>query len=271
MATTVTFRTTQELEEAFKPFSVEEVSKRLCQTPFRVEFKCDASLPRRLTVPLRNMSVGGLLNTTVYKTETLTVFYPASPRVPHHLTIVLNRRDIKGIADVSEEENREIFATIKKIAEIYHTIAIKGFVIAQFDTPQVNHFGRFVVEIIPHLPGFEEVKNVVDKVDCNRYVLFRSANLSSITYRMETEEIQRQARFWQTAFIGQTTPLSNAVTTVRKDAYQVEAEKISYHWLLELLQDKGGEISDQSSFEAVMPTECPKEVAEKSVASCFFL
>ena len=116
------------------------------------------------------------------------------------MTIVLHRKEIRGVASIWEEENAELFATIRKIAEIYKSISIQGFVIAEFDTPQDGHLGRYVVEIIPHLPGFNDVKNIVDKVDCNRYVLFRTANLSPIRYKSKMRKSFSRLNFGKQHF-----------------------------------------------------------------------
>ena len=276
-ANLVTFQSKAELEKALEPLSVEEVMGRISASAASValDFRCDEALSAGKLVPLRNPGTGNLLKTEVYKTKTLTVFYPETPRVPHHLTIALNRGGIKGVASVSEEENAELFATIKKIAEIYKTVHIQGFVIAQFDTPQQGHFGRYVVEVIPHLPGFNDVKNIVDKVDCNRHVLFRTANLSPIAYKVEPDEVLEQAAFWQGAFQKEQTPLEMSDTRIafpytRKESHQLEAERVLYHQLLEILQDKGGKVVEEVPFEPVMPVEVPEVVKLATAAKCAF-
>ncbi|MEI6531487.1 MAG: hypothetical protein WCN87_01555 [Chlamydiota bacterium] len=210
-AATVTFRDRAALEAALLPLKPEEVVARIAASSMlSLKLECDETATETKVIPLRNPGPGNLLKTELYKTSTLTVYYPETPRVPHHLTIALNRRDVRGIANVTEEENSELFATIRKIAEIYKTIGITGFVIAQFDTPQLGHFDRYVVEVIPHLPGFNEVKNIVDKADSNRHVLYRAANLSPIICKIRDEDLLAHAALWQAAFQRESTPLSES-------------------------------------------------------------
>ncbi|MBS3903164.1 MAG: HIT domain-containing protein [Anaplasmataceae bacterium] len=276
-ANTIVFPSKIALEKALEPLHLDEIRRRISAstTAMTLDLQYDETLSSRKVVPLRNPGTGNLLNTVVHQTKTLTVFYPETPRVPHHLTIALNRRDIQGITDIHEDENVELFATIKTIAEIYKTLAIRGFVVAQFDTPQQGHFDRYVVEIIPHLPGFNDIKNIVDKVDSNRYVLFRTANLSPIAYKIPPEEISDQATVWQAAFQKEQTPLTETDTKItfpycRKESHQQEADKVLYHQLLELLQDQGGVIADQTTFEAIMPTDIPETIKPVTVDKCFF-
>lgn len=266
------FQSKVKLDHALKPLSADEISNRIAHakrlTP--LEFQYNPELTSEKAIPLRHLGVGNLLKKELYKTAELTVYYPEAPRVPHHLTIALNRREIKGIADVHEAENTMLFATIKKITEIYKTLSIQGFVIAQYDTPQAGHGGRYVVEIIPHLPGFHGMKNIVDKVDCNRYVLFREANLSPLRYSIKKEEIDQHVLVWRAAFMQEHPPLQESETKVKKDAYQDEAENILYHQLIELLQDKGGRLEKSSAFEGIMPTEIPDHVQSVTVEKCHF-
>ncbi len=129
-----------------------------------------------------------IITKTKYFSYSIEVYCPEAPRAPHHLALSF-KREVRGIADISALENEELFSSLRKIAEIYETIGISGFVVAQFDTPQLGHQERFVVEVIPHLPGFGDIKNIVDKMDCNRHVLFRSANLSPIKYDIDEKEV----------------------------------------------------------------------------------
>lgn len=276
-ATSIVFQSKAELQKALEPLTVEEVVDRIATSTASValNFEYNEGLAAAKLTPLRNPGTRNLLKTELYRTETVTVFYPETPRVPHHLTIVLNRRDIRGVSSVSQEENSELFATIKKITEIYNSLSIQGFVIAQFDTPQKGHDGRYVVEIIPHLPGFNGIKNIVDKVDCNCYALFRSANLSPVKYEMKEEEILRHAQFWKVAFQKEHAPLSESDSRIifpytRKEAYKLEAEQLLYHQLLEILEDRGGKVVEATPFEAVMPTEVPEKVTFETVKECAF-
>lgn len=274
---TLVFRSEVALESAFTPFSVDEVSSRMSRstTPFTIHFQYDERLEKEKVVPLRNIGVGNLLKTEVYKTKTFTVCYPEKPRVPHHLSLSLNHENTKGIAGITEEENQDLFATIKKIAEIYKTISIQGFVIAQFDKSQEGHFGHYVVEIIPHLPSFKGIKNIVDKVECNRHILFRSANISAANYTFKEGEIDKQAQFWVEAFKHGQNPLNNSDITItyphiRMESHQLEAEQILYNQLIELLQDKGGTILAPNFCELEIPTEPCQPIKPIKVESCAF-
>ena len=274
---TIIFQSKAELERALAPLSVEAVTHRIAASTASValHFQYAEGLTQGKVIPLRNPGTGNLQKTEIYKTKALTVFYPETPRVPHHLTIALNRKAIRGVASVSDDENGELFATIRKITEIYKSLSIQGFVIAQYDTPQEGHWGRYVVEIIPHLPGFNQIKNIVDKVDCNRYVLFRTANLSPIRYPIKNDEICKQAQFWQEAFQKAHPPLTESDIRIvfphsRRESHQLEAEQVLCHQLLEMLQDKGGTVVEPTSFEAIMPTEVPEAVKSVTVTKCAF-
>ncbi|MBI5273005.1 MAG: HIT domain-containing protein [Chlamydiia bacterium] len=275
--TTVAFSTKADLEKALTPLGVEEVLGHIAAATASnaLNFEIDGSVTAEKISPLRNPGVGNLLKTEVYHTGALTVFCPETPRVPHHLTIAFNRRDIKGFADITGEENAELFATIKRVAEIYKTVSVRGFVIAQFDTPQDGHLGRCVVELIPHLPGFSDVKNIVDKVDCNRYVLFRGANISPVPYRIRKASVLQQSMFWQAAFQKQHPPLVESDTQItlpytRKESHQAEAEKVLFHQLVEIFQDAGARISNVPLFEARMPNRVPETVKSVTTTKCAF-
>lgn len=275
--TTVAFSTKEDLEKALRPLGVEEVLGRIAAATAsqRLNFQIDESATADKVSPLRNPGIGNLLKTEVYRTGALTVFCPQFPRVPHHLTIAFNRRNIKGFADITEEENAELFAMIKKIAEIYKTVSVQGFVVAQFDTPQDGHLGRCVVELIPHLPGFNDVKNIVDKMECNRHVLYRGANISPVPYKMSKESILEQAMFWQGAFQRQHPPLAESDIRItfpytRKESHQAEAEEILHGHLVEIFQDAGARISNAPSCEARMPLQVPEVVKSVTVAKCAF-
>jgi histidine triad (HIT) family protein len=271
----VTFPSRASLEIALYPLTLEEVVQRVAKSSASLKLSLDylnAPVIDKKVIPLRNPGCGNLLRTEIYKTKHLTVYYPENPRVPHHLTIALNRRTIKGFSSISEAENAELYGTIKKVAEIYKNIGVQGFVLAQYDTPQEGHAGYFVAEIIPHLPGFKDVKNTVDKLDCNRHVLFRTANLTPIKY--ENNDIAGQAAYWQDAFKKESQPLASKDLTlsfpyIRLESHHAEAEKVLYHQLIELLQDKGGH-SEEPCFQAEMPEEVNGPVKTVNAAKCFF-
>lgn len=268
-AATVTFKSEGELRQALLPHSPEEIRHRIATSkdPFPLQFQCDETISTPKLLPLRNCGSGKLLNTEVFKGKTISVFCPETPRVPHHLAIAFHRKEIQEIANVTEEENRELFATIKKVAEIYKTASIQGFVVA---------FKRDVVEILPHLPGFQEIKNIADKVDCNRHVLFPNANLSPVVYAIGKEAIAAQAAFWHEAFQRKSIPLTEkeikiSFPYIRKQSHQKEAEQILQQHLLELLQDRGGKIEENLSAGPIpMPAELSSEVEEIEVRSCAF-
>lgn len=191
----------------------------------------------------------------LFKTDLLTVYTPDAPRVPNHLMISFNRR-IHGLCDVTAEENAALFATIKKMAEIYKSIGIQGFVIARYDAPQA-------VEIIPHLPGFENIKNMVDKVDCHRYVLFREVPLSPVVYG----EIETNTDFWREAFQKDHPSLTADDITItfphrRYDAYWDKADELMQMYLSELNGKKGTPMA--------MPLAVPEKLIEVNTAKCFF-
>ncbi len=131
--------------------------------------------------------------------------------------------------------------------------------------------GRYVVEVIPHLSGFSEIKNIVDKVDCNRYVLFRTANISPLTSKIEKEESQ----FWQTAFQKEQVPLQEEETKItfpytRKESHHEESNQVLLHHLLEILQDKGGKALAEAPLNSTIPLEPPETVKSATATKCFF-
>ncbi|MDR3624506.1 MAG: HIT domain-containing protein [Chlamydiales bacterium] len=269
------FQSPEALVQALQPLDLDEVTQRISLSKIPLKFECDATLAQRKVLPLRRGPVGNLLETEVFKGKTLTVFFPETPRVPHHLAIALERFDIRGVASVSKEENAELFATIKKITEIYQVKQIQGFVVAQFDTPQEGHLNRYVIEVIPHLPGFGGIKHTVDKVGCNRQVLFRSANLSPLTYGITRDEVLEQVDFWKLAFQQEHEPVDEASTRLtfpysRHESYQLEAEKVLYRHLIELLEDRGGVVKEEIFFEEKISIEVPETVKAVTSAICAF-
>ena len=271
---TVLFPSQEQLEKALQPYTLEELNARIAASSLPLIFECHSDIGETNIKPLR-VKPYDLLTHSVWQSNELTVQYPSTPRVPHHLTISLKRSDIRGISAITAEENRALFETVHKIAEIYKSIGIHGFVMAQFDTPQLGHQDRYTVEVIPHLPGFHPVKNIADKVDCNRYVLFRSANLSPAEYSLSGETISQHVAFWQNTFQKETLPLSQEETSVtfpycRFESHEQEAQDILKQHLLELLQDRGAHASPSGPSPIPMPTEPAKEPHAISAAQCAF-
>src|SRR3990167_4919324 len=99
----ITFQSKTQLAEALLPLPLEEVIARISSASpeTRLDFHYDKTLELKKVIPLRNPGIGNLLNTALYKTNTLTVFFPATPRVPHHLAIALNR-EINGISEMNQ-------------------------------------------------------------------------------------------------------------------------------------------------------------------------
>lgn len=274
---TITFQSKEQLQSLLAPHSIEELLSRTALTEHipPLTFNYDVSMREKHLLEIRNQKDSNFIENIVFRAKTLCVCYPATPRVPHHITLVLHRRNVKGLTDITEEENAEIFATIRKITEIYKTIAIDGFVIGHYDVPQQGHGDRYVVEIIPHLPSFNSIKNIVDKIDCNRHVLFRRDNLSSIICEISKKTIKDHVRFWQEAFTKEQTAIMEedidiAFPYQRLQSHQLEAERILYQHLIELLQDKGGQCHVPLLHTHSMPMEIPGEVHTVSVAKCFF-
>lgn len=231
--------------------------------PFKVVI--DEGMAKNNVVPMRRRDVGNVLGTKVHEGEKFEVYFPEKPRVPHHLCLAL-KRQVSRIADVNAEENHELYTILRKISEVYATIGVEGFVIAQYDHPQLGHQNRFVVEVIPHLPGFEKVKHIIDKMDCNRYVLFREANVSPIEY-----EVLHQEEFWKGAFNDWYFPLSEKEVTHRQECFEEEANAILYQHLWEVLEDQGAKVSGlKPEFRAHMPTKLPDEIKTHAFSKCFF-
>lgn len=270
----VIFPSQEKMDRALAPLGEMKLAPMAPPTLWQIHFKVDPNAPQRNIVPLRNSGVGNLLQTEVHRNEVLTVYYPERPRVPHHLAIAFNR-DIRGFGEVTAEENAALFATLRKVAEIYKTVGVKGFVLAQYNTPQLGHWGRCVVEVIPHLPGFQEVKNIVDKVESNRHVLSRGANLTPALYEISPEQVRAQAGFWQVAFQREHPPLTSDDTSVtfpviRKESHLAEAEVLMYRYLLEMFENRGAQVISPPLPEAVMPTQVPADPKEIKVEKCFF-
>jgi diadenosine tetraphosphate (Ap4A) HIT family hydrolase len=209
-----------------------------------------------------------LLEHKVYTEKQLSVFYPQTPRVPHHLIVTLNQ-DIKKFKDITCDQNALIFKTIKKVSQIYKTISINGFVVAQYDTPQDGHLGKYAVEIIPHLPNMGSVKNNVDKVDCNRYVLFRNATISSAVYRISKKAIENNVNFWKKAFLENLQPsneedFQTTYPCFRKESHMEQANQILKKHLNELLQ------TEELGFKHyLIPIDVQKPKIT-SIEKCFF-
>ena len=272
----IVFQSEEKLQRALQPLSFEEVTRRIEKTPLapQLELRCDDNLEEKTPLPLRNKGPGNQVKIELYRTETVTVYYPETPRVPHHLTIALNRKNTKGISDISPEENSELFATIKKITEIYKILNISGFVIAQFDIPQQGHLNRYVVEIIPHMPGFNNIKNILDKIACSIYVFCRTENFSPITHN-KIENIDQHVTFWKEAFQQEHAPLNKTDTMIsfphqRKEAYNCQAEQVLHQLVVEWLENMGGVMEDHSPIELLIPAEIPNEIHFVPVTRCVF-
>lgn len=267
----VTFPSEKKLEEALSPYNLKEVQSRITasKAPVSLEFHFDETLTSKKIVPLRNTGYGNLFQHLLCKTKNFTIYYPERPRVPYHLTIVLHRK-VKGITEISPEENRELFTTIKTIAEIYKTLSVDGFVIAQFNAPQQGHEDRFVIEILPHLPGFKDKKNMEDKLDSNRYVLFRKANLSPMIHPIEKETIEKDIAHWKAAFEKQQSPISEESFKATfpyelKETHQTEAKKLLVRHLIEMLEDKGGAAEEIPQLQTQ-----GEDVETKTLTRCAF-
>ena len=273
----ITFQSPDQLKQALLPHSIQEVEARIASSTDPLAFNYESrSLETKPAIPHRSAEEGNMLGHPVFRSNQLTVYYPESPRVPHHLAIALNRPNICGMTDVSEQETQDIFSCIKQIAEIYNRIHITGFVITQYDRSQQGHRRRYVVEVIPHLPGFNNIKNIADKVDCNRHVLFRHANISPVVCAVARERIEENARFWKRAFKQEALPLTVEDTTIsfphsRHESHEQIAQKILKRHLIEILQDGGGQIEPTLSSAVIsMPTEVPQHPKSVEVSRCPF-
>lgn len=212
-----------------------------------------------------------LLYSSLYQNQSITVYSPNIPRVPHHLSIALNRMDIREMNDLLEVEWRELFQTINKIAEIYyHFFSISGFVIALFEKAQTGHRDRFVIELIPHLPGFNKIKNIADKFDCYRYLFFRDAPLTALSYPTPQKTIDEHRDCWKWAFQTTVPPIPfNAFQIsfpfIRAESHLEEAKAILRQHLLELFEQPGGRATMK-----LLPSEIPLVADIVRVSECAF-
>lgn len=271
----LSFPSQENAEKAFLPNSVREVQSRIIASEFPVQIKIDPdSNPAQ--APCYNPGTQNLLEHSLWENEHLCVFYPKEPRVPHHLAIQLKKNEIQNLSDVSRQENRALFETIAKISEIYHSIHLKGYVLALYDTPQDGHNHRHVIEIIPNLPHFNDIKNTADKADCNRYVLFRSANVTPLRCKSAIETVHQNISFWKKAFTTPQKPLERAELTIdlphtRLESHQVEANHLLQRHFAEIMQSKGANIANALSAENLfVPEQEPTELKTVNVAKCFF-
>lgn len=258
----VIFQSSEALEAAIAPFGKEEFESR---TGFSFKIEED-SLPQ--PIPLRNPP-NDLFKWKLQETPSWTLFMPESPRVPHHLVLRL-QRDVRSITEISPEENRALFSLIRRCAEIYsHVFSIQGFVISRYDTPQRRHEGRCVVELLPQLVE-HNAKNLADKIDSNRYVLFGNENLTPARYDMVgvTDDVDA----WQKALSEEHPPLSRRSVeypTTRADAYIEVSQRILRQHIMEFLHDRGGIVPFHAE-RLEIPTALPESVKTIALAKCFF-
>ncbi len=271
---TITFSSEDELAEALYPHSLEEVTNRIAKSngdPF--QFEIDSNLTYESIAKPQNPVAVSLLETPIYLGQYLTVFYPKTPKVPYHLCIAFNR-NINGLVDVSFEENQELFQVVEKITQIYQSHQIDGFVLLQYNTPQEGHQNRFVIEVVPHLPGFKEVKNNCDKLEMNRYMLFRSAPITALNYPYDEKEIKKDLRVLTKAFKREIISFHSEDQNLnyprkRYESHTLESQQLLNEHLIELMQHHHASAENIPIF-STLPTQVPGDVKTIEIQKCFF-
>ncbi len=136
--------------------------------------------------------------TLIYKGQGVEVYYPGEPRVRHHLWIVLER-PVVSFLEVSKDEliqMKHVENTIRKILSEQFELSS---IIAQSNQPQPGQIpDRFTIEVIPGRADSKTVHNVLDKTDCNSYVIFRDQFTAALPPPIETES-QNDIEFWKKA------------------------------------------------------------------------
>ncbi len=138
--------------------------------------------------------------TLLYENETVEVYYPGKPRVRNHLWIVL-KRPTTSFLELTKEE----LLSVKDIENtICKTLSQKlelSSVITQSNTLQPGQIpNRFTVEIIPSRDDSKGVHNILDKHDCNNYVLFKGKFPSSFPLPTKSE-MEEDIHFWKTTLL----------------------------------------------------------------------
>lgn len=271
---TITFNSEDELSKALYPHSLEEVTSRIAKSntdPFQFEINFNQTCQN--AAKPQNQVTDSLLETPIYHGQHLTVFYPKTPKVPFHLCLAFNR-DINGLIDVSFEENQELFQMIEKITQIYRTQKIEGFVLLQYSNPQKDHQNRFVVELVPHLPGFKDVKNNCEKAEMNRYMLFRSAPISALNYPYDEEQIKKDLDVLTKAFKRDIFPFQSENQSLnyprkRYESHTLESLQLLYSHLIELMQHNHASAENISHLSTI-PKEVLDDVRSVEIQKCFF-
>lgn len=254
--------------QAIAPYRPEDF-KEILQNA-KLPLSLVSSLSPAKIIPLRRDPVGNLLHTLVYRTEKIEVYFPEYPRFPYHLAIAVPRK-IQGIAEMSLEENRALYTTIKKIAEVYRKVGIDGFVIAQYEAPQEGHQERCVVELMPHDLRFPDRRCDMHKAYANSWMLFRGENLTPFPDRFSAKEREEQAAFLQKELQQPQSPLHEEDIRVTypwayRSSHEKEAKQYLQRHLLEVLENRGAQIR----YVPLIPSVAPQEAQVKEIPECVF-
>lgn len=211
----------------------------------------------------------------LYENEFLTAYYPQNPRVPHHITIVMNS-DSSGIDELSLSEYQSLHAFIKKVNEIYvNQLNLDGYVIAEYSHPQKRHDGKCVVELLPNYESSTGVRNFLDKYDSNRYVLFNDEPLTTLADSIVSSEYQKQVNFWQQELVKEQEPLplsklnSLQLPVPMKDSHMKESQLLGWCHLIEVLEQRGAHVINRPQTH-YLATKESQDTRAWSINKCAF-
>ncbi|MCH9634422.1 MAG: hypothetical protein S4CHLAM7_11710 [Chlamydiae bacterium] len=270
----VIFSDEKKLQEIVAPYSKADVTE-FFQNKYGISIEINPNLSEETPRVTEKNSLPNLFFETVYQDEDLTVFYPDSPRVPHQLSVVLNRQ-VKGVQNLTSQENLKLYHLIKRVNEIYvNQLDLDGFVLAQYSDPQERHHNRTVIELLPHQPGFNNCRNFLDKADSNRYVLFGDQSLTSLDLSLSEEEKDMQISFWkrelnkdQEKISDDKLRLSYPYETFDTQAEELQSFVVSN--IVKLFENAGAQIISSSEHQFSYALNSKTEHKARQVFDCAF-
>ncbi len=132
----------------------------------------------------------------LWESERVEVYTPGEPRVLNHLMVVL-KRSVKSLTEVTEEEYLEMRSAVKKIQHVLRKEFGTPSLIAQWNKAQPRQLAeRCTIEVIPTRPESAQVFDVCDRAECTKYCFWQGRFSSTLPIPAE-KEVAKSCSDWK--------------------------------------------------------------------------
>ena len=230
-------------------------------------------IPREISKVVLPPSPPSVPEQLLWKDDEVSIYSARNPRVRHHIWVVLNR-PVDRFSEVLPEEAIALRAAVNKVFRILRThCGLPSAVIAQWNEPQPGQLAkRFTIEVIPPRAENITAHNILDKAECNGYVLFRGQYTPSLPAPTE-KEVAQDEPLWRKALESPLEPpfLKERTPNAAEPWIQIQASKNAAaqkmaDWFFQILSEQGIEIERKSISSTIADEPLKTEV--KACAFC---